>query len=524
MKRGKYGISKLLFVLLLVFFLVSVILPTLCLFKKAGETSWTKIFGSEHFRKALFNSIRVSMTATMISIVLGYLFAWCLERCKVTCSGIIKSIFTFPMLIPSISLGTGTIILLGRNGILTRILNIKGSIYGFWGIVIGSVLYSFPVAFLMISDMLRMEDGTPYEAARVLGIDKLHRFTSITFPYIRKPMISVVFAVFTMIVTDYGVPLMVGGQYITLPVIMYQDVIGMLDFAKGSVIGIILLIPAVLAFILDMLNKDVEKSSFVTKKYRIRTDRHSVVFATILSVIGVILILLPICSFLLLAFATDYPNNLTFTFKNIITTFDMKAGNFLVNSLVIGFFVSILGAIVAFMSAYITVRMNIKGKRLLHFFSILTLAIPGIALGLSYTLFFNKTAIYGTLLILILVNTLHFISSPYLMMYNSLGKINPNLEAVGDTMGIPRLSMVFRIIIPMIKSSFFEMLSYFFINSMMTISAVAFLSTRKTQPISLMIPTFEAQMMLENIGVVSLIILIINLCVKHIFSLARKKI
>ena len=75
-------------------------------------------------------------------------------------------------------------------------------------------------------------------------------------PYLRKPLISIIFATFTMIITDYGVPLMVGGKYMTLPVMMYQDVIGMLDFGKGSVIGMILLIPAFIACILDMANRD----------------------------------------------------------------------------------------------------------------------------------------------------------------------------------------------------------------------------------------------------------------------------
>ena len=101
---------------------------------------------------------------------------------------------SIPMLIPSISHGMGLIILFGANGVVTRWLEINGSIYGFWGVVVGSVLYSFPLAFLMLADVLKYEDSSPYEAATVLGIPKPNQFTSISFPYLRKPLISIIFS------------------------------------------------------------------------------------------------------------------------------------------------------------------------------------------------------------------------------------------------------------------------------------------------------------------------------------------
>ena len=108
----------------------------------------------------------------------------------------------------------------------------------------------------------------PYEAAGILGIPKVKQFTALFVPYIRKPLISVVFTVFTLIVTDYGVPLMIGGRCITLPVMMYEDVIGLLDFGKGSVIGAVLLVPAVIAFILDTINRDKASSSFGIRPFK----------------------------------------------------------------------------------------------------------------------------------------------------------------------------------------------------------------------------------------------------------------
>lgn len=146
--------------------------------------------------------------------------------------------------------------------------------------------------------------------------------------------------------------------------------------------------------------------------------------------------------------------------------------------------------------------------------------------GISYVLVFKGSVLYGTLLILVMVNTIHFISSPYLMMYNSMSKINENLESVGATLGISRAYMIKDIFIPQCKGTLMEMFSYFFVNCMMTISAVSFLSTTANKPISLMINQFEAQMQLECAAVVSLMILVVNLVIKGAVYLykIRKKI
>ena len=122
-----------------------------------------------------------------------------------------------------------------------------------------------------------------------------------------------------------------------------------------------------------------------------------------------------------------------------------------------------------------------------------------------------------------MVNTIHFIASPYLMIYNSLSKINENLEHIAHTMGIYRHQMIRDVFIPQCKGTIVEMFSYFFVNCMITISAVSFLATTSNKPISLMINQFEAQMQLECAAVVSLMILLVNLLVKGIAHILKNK-
>jgi iron(III) transport system permease protein len=481
------------------------------------------IIGSVQFRQSLKNSVLAAGTGTILAITAAYILSICVVRTNMRFREIFSVFATLPMLIPSISHGMGLILLLGSNGIFTRLLGLRQSIYGFKGIVLGSVFYAFPVAFLMLSDILKYEDGSPYEAAAVLGIPRISQFFSITIPYLRKPLISVIFAVFTLIFTDYGVPLMIGGRFITLPVLMYQEVIGLLDFKRGSVIGSFLLIPAVIAFLFDVLNKDRGNQNFIIQKKSKKENTLRDGIAALYSVLICFIIALPLVIFVILTFVNKYPVDLSFSLANIAKTLNMNAGRYLMNSLVTALGVSVLGTALSYIIAYFTARTPGKTSKTLHLISITSLAIPGLVLGLSYILFFKSSFLYGTFAILILVNIIHFLASPYLMAYNSLGKLNANLEDVGLTLGVSRFFIIRDCLVPQTRLTILEMFSYFFVNSMMTISAVSFLNTVRNKPVSLMITQFEAQLFLEGAAFISLLILICNFAVKCMVYVLRKK-
>ena len=214
---------------------------------------------------------------------------------------------------------------------------------------------------------------------------------------------------------------------------------------------------------------------------------------------------------------------MSFSLGNIHKVLDLKGGDYLLNSIIIALFVAVIGSVIGFVAAYLTARSSTVLSKLLHLITITAMAVPGIVLGLSYVIVFNGSFIYGTLAILIMANVVHFIASPYLMMYNSMSKINCNIESVGETLGIGRLRLIKDVFLPQSLPTLAEMFSYFFVNSMMTISAVSFLARTSTKPISLMINQFEAQMQLENAAIVSLTILAVNLMIKGIVSLIKRK-
>lgn len=520
----KWRPSTGLKLLLCVFWLVAIILPLVRMFSEMATVDVGAMLATRKFSKALRQSLIVSTVSTAISVSLAGLLAWCVARTRIKHKALINTLLAVPMLIPSISHGMGLVIILGSNGWLSRLLNITNGVYGFGGIVIGSVMYSFPVAYLMLYDVLQYEDGTPYEAAEVMGLTTKDRFLSITLPYLRKPLISVIFATFTMIITDYGVPLMIGGKYMTLPVMMYQDVIGMLDFGKGSVIGMILLVPALAACLLDIINRDKGNSAYVAKPYIIKKNPARDNLARVICIIIIGCVFLPIGSFAILSFVAKYPIDMSLSLKNASQAIGMGAMHSLKNSLIIAVAVSLLGTFLGVFNAYMTARNKTKLSYLLHLMSITSLAIPGIVLGLSYVMFFKSTPLYGTFAMLFLVNSMHFFASPYLMMYNTFNKINENLENVGSTMGISTFRIIKDVVLPQSAPTILEMMSYFFVNCMMTISAVSFLTNATNRPIALMITQFEGQMQLECAAFVSLIILVVNVAMKCGVYLIKKKL
>ena len=524
-KINKQKRSKSIYfeVLLAVILVVFVLVPLIRMLTYIDGDTMQKVFNDKNFGESIVNSLITTLISTIISVVLAYFLAWSISRTNIKFKSLFSVILILPMLIPSISHGMGLVIIFGNNGIITRLLGISSYLYGYMGIILGSVLYSFPVAFLMFTDIFKYEDYSTYEAAEVLGIPKIKQFTAITFPYIRKPLISIIFTVFTMIVTDYGIPLSVGGQVKTLPVLLYENTVGQLDYSSGAFIGIFLLIPALAAFLFDLFNKDKGNLSYTTRNFVIKKNKTKDIIAYILCTIISLFVLLVIVSFCIQAFSARYPSDLSFTLKHFENTIKKNGLDYLSNSIIMSLLTAFVGMTVSFFTAYCTARVKSKMSKFLHILSITSLAIPGLVLGLSYVIVFKTTPIYGTIAVLMLVNIVHFFASPYLMTYNALNKMNKNLEDVGQVLNIPSYRLIMNVIIPQCKNTLLEVFSYFFVNSMMTISAVSFLATRNNKPLSLLINQFEAYNMMECAAVVALMILVVNIAMKLIIYFIKRK-
>lgn len=518
-----------LFAIVLIF--VFAFLPFLSILFNIKANDLSYVFSDDLFWESLKNSLCYTLFSSLITLVVATISAYFLRESSIKHKNIFVTILTLGLLVPTISIGLGVRTLFGTNGFLDNIFHIEIDGTGYLGLIVASVISSFPITFVIIYDALKYEDKAPYDAANIMGIGRLSTFFRVTLPYLKVALFSSFFASFAWIFSDYGIPMEVAGKTLTLPIYLYTQVLTKFEYGRGSIAGLFLLIPAVLSFIFDLVFKD--NSSKEQSKKLIKSSKRFNVITSILITIIALILFIPQTSFIVLAFVKSYPNDLTFTFdnfKNLFTSsYGLSVSKYLSNSLVIALLTAIFGSIVAYVCGYLSTRIEGKMGKLVNLFSISTIALPGIVLGLGYMILFKSTKgfFYGTIAILVIVNIFHFFGSPYILAKNSLSKINKDFETIGETLGINRLQIFFHVLIPNSITTLIEMFSYFFLNSMITISAVTFLCTYKNMPLAVLIKVYEKSSNYELEAAISCLIFIINIIARILLntinSIIRKK-
>lgn len=507
---------------LLVFFAVTFAYPLSRMLAQITPEGAAAVFSSTVFRRAVGSSCLSGGLTVLFALPLAMLMALLTESTRVRCRALWRGIFVLPMLLPSVSQGTGLVLLLGTNGLLTRGLCLPGSIYGLQGIVLGQVLYTAPIAYLLLANLLRYRSRSPYDAARLAGVPPLFRWSGITLPFLRKELLAAAFLVFSLSVTDYGIPLAVGGKVKTLASVMYSSVVGQLDFGRGCVIGLLLLIPALCSSVFGLLAPRRWVVSAARRPAEPPENPRRDRWALLLCALTALLFVLPVLAFTGTMFMEKYPVQTTLTLRHLreFWTPQVRAG--LRNSVLLGLGTAAVGTALTAAAALVTARYANRAARWVHTLSVLLMAVPGLVLGLSFVLAFKGTALYGTVWILILAGVLHFFTTPYNLLYQSLQKLSSELESVGSTLGIPPLRLIFDVLLPQCAGTLADMAAYFFVSSTVTISAAAFLSTASTRPLALLMVQYSDQLNLSGAAYLSFLILAVNLLARAAAALVRR--
>lgn len=144
-------------------------------------------------------------------------------------------------------------------------------------------------------------------------------------------------------------------------------------------------------------------------------------------------------------------------------------------------------------------------------------------IGLAYLFSFSGTSLQNTFAIIIICNVIHFFSTPYLMMKNSLSKMNASWETTAMLMGDNWTKTIIRVVTPNALSTLIEVFSYYFVNAMVTVSAVIFIAGTRTMVITTKIKELQYYNKFNEIFVLSLLILFTNLVCKYIFQKMANK-
>jgi iron(III) transport system permease protein len=452
-----------------------------------GLANYVAMLGNVRFLRITANSFAVTIVSAALAIVLAYAFAYAVQRSTMPLRNLFRLIAVLPLFAPSLVQAQGLVLLFGRNGLINRSFGLSIDLYGYWGIVIASILYVFPYAFLILSAALAVADARIYESAEMLGASKWRAFRTVTLPGTRYGLAAAIFVCFTLVITDFGNPMVIGGDYIVLASEVYNQVIGQANFEMGTVIGMVLLVPAAIAAIVE---KRVSARQFslvnehskplIPQKDRLRDALLvGVVLLISMAILSIVLVVV------FASFVHLWPYRMTFSLRHY--AFDVQNGTQpLWNSIYVSLMAAGIGVMAVTAAAYVIEKFPSPAARGLYFLSILPAAVPGMVLGLGYILAFNNPAnpiyaIYGTLLIIAIANVYYYHAHGFLISGTSMKQISGRFDEASATLGGSRLQTFARVTLPLLFPTLVGIAVFFFMRSMVTLSAVIFLITPNTQ-------------------------------------------
>ncbi|WP_238474392.1 putative 2-aminoethylphosphonate ABC transporter permease subunit [Pseudomonas cavernae] len=476
--------------LLLVLLTGAVLLPLLAIFWRGfsaeagqggGLLAARELLASANFHWLLGNSLKVSLCVALIVVPLAYLFAYALQRTRIPAKGLWRGISLLPLLAPSMLPGIALIYLFGNQGVLRGLF--ADNIYGFWGIVLGEAIYTFPHALMILLSALALADARLFDAASSMGASPWKAFRSITWPGSRQGVFAAFCLVFTLCITDFGVPVVVGGDYQVLALEAYKAVVGQQQFGRGALIGMVLLVPALFSFAVDLWLRRRQREAMSGRAQVFQPQPARRRDAAFLLLVGLL------CSVLLLVFGMAvysslvrfWPYDLSLALDHY--SFADLPGGWLAyrNSLLLAAGTALFGSLLIFTGAYLIEKTRQSAlTQALRLLSFVPMAVPGLVLGLGYVFFFNLpsnplSGLYGSLSLLVVCTIAHFLTTAQLTASTALRQLDGEFEAAALSLKMPLYRHYLRVTLPICLPALLDIVRYLFVSAMTTVSAAIFL-------------------------------------------------
>ena len=500
---GYAGLALVLFILLA--FLAA---PLLAILQQAAQDDQGQFVGLRNFLsylqtpsllQSLWNSVWVSGLVTLIVLPLAFVFAYALTRSCMPGKTIFRSISLIPLLAPSLLSAISLIYWFGNQGVLKDAMQAVGieQIYGAPGVVMAECFAVFPHVLMILVTALTLADARLYEAADALGTSAQRKFFTITLPGAKYGLISASLVSFTLVMTDFGIPKVIGGNFNMMATDIFKLVIGQQDFSRGSVVALLLLSPAVLSFAVDRYVSARQTAMLSARAVACLPQpdaRHDLLMMSFCSFIACLMLAM-LGMAIFASFASFWPYNLAPSLNHYkLGLVDGEVGEGFVNSLKMASGTALFGTLLVFVTAYLLEKT--KGMNLvrtpLQLLAVIPMAVPGLVLGLGYIFFFNMPSnplhgMYQSMTLLTLCTIVHFYTTGHLTATTALKSLDAEFESVSASLKVPFYKTFWRVTLPICTPAMVDIARYFFINAMTTISAVVFLYSPETKVASIAI-------------------------------------
>lgn len=365
-------------------------------------------------RQVFTNTLVMGLLTATGGTILGFIFAYTMVRCNAPGSRIVHILALVPTVSPPFALALSTILLFGRNGLITaKLLGMefgpgRNDIYGMDGLVLVQIITFFSVAYLIVRAMLERLDPSMEEAAHSLGAGKLHIFRTVTLPLLVPGIAGSFLLLFVESLADLGNPLFISGNVTVLSAQIFLAVAGEYDYQKASALAFVLLIPTLLVFLVQRYY--VTRRSYVSVTGK-PTGGHITVrepwirwpFIAITYLTCLLVIVLYAAIFygsFASAWGVDYTP--TLHWWRLMAARGIES---VLDTTFLSAFATPLAALTGMIIAFLVVRRKFSGKDALDFVSNLGGAVPGTILGIGFVLAFSTvpTAVIGLLFVLLAV-------------------------------------------------------------------------------------------------------------------------
>lgn len=477
---------------------LAIIAPLMLLFQTAffdenqnfvGLKNFYNYFGSPALLSSVFNSMWIACTATVITVLLASIYAFALTNVNMKGKGFFKLVAFLPILAPSLLPSLALVYLFGKQGVFKPLLG-DIQIYGPIGILISYCFWLFPAILMLMMVSFRSVDQRLIEASLSFGKNIWKTHYHVTLPAIRYGLISASLVAFIYVLTDFGIPKVIGGSFNMMALDVYKQIIGQQNMSMGAVISILLLLPAVFVFIFDRIQskRHARFQAFQTKPYVSASNKKLEVVLSLFCGLVSGSILLIIFTAVLASFIQSWPYDLSLTLAHYSFEY-VDGGGWAAyfNSVRMALFSTVFGTALIFMVALLTERFKAHPliKNYVQALVLLPLAVPGLVLGIAYILFFNQQSnplnvLYGTMTILVISTIVHYYTVPHLTLTNAIKQIPLQLDQAAESLGTTKWKTFWKVYLPMCFPALCDVSVYIFVNAMTTVSAAIFLYSPDT--------------------------------------------
>lgn len=507
-KKIKLDFWNIVTFLIIIVFAIFLIYPLLSLFldgfkdSKSGVWSlmnYIQFFSKKYYTSALVNSFKLTISVTVIAVLIGVPLAYFMSFYKIKGKGVLEVLFIISMMSPNFIGAYSWILLLGRNGSVTKFLEkVLGinmpSIYGFAGMLLVFSLKLYPFIYIYVSGALKKIDVALSEAAESLGCGGLKKVVTVIMPLITPTLVAAALLVFMNCMADFGTPALIGEGYRVMPTLVYSEFVGesggSANFA--ACMATIMIIITALVFFLQKWY--INTKSFTMSSIRpIQPKEPKGIFKVLIYIYIYMLAGLSIIPQAMVVYTSFKATKMQvfvdgFSLGSYKKVAD-KALAAVTNTYVFCFFAIVIIITLGMLIAYLTVRRRSVLTSAIDSIAMFPYIVPGSVLGITLLIAFNHQPLMlaGTAFIIIISLVIRRLAYTLRSSSAILYQISPSMEeaavSLGDTPAKSFVKVTAKMMLPGVASG--AILSWITIINELSSSVMLYTSKTKTMSVAI---------------------------------------